>query len=179
MDFGRGAAMLADRYWILGSGTVDSVEPKSWSARSRDSHVLLILILYVPYPISEFFSVVIRLVFFFRSSYFSGGVFFLLCSRARYASTWFAYLDSLAFGFSLYHCLWPLNYYLSESRRTLGVLLMSFGRKNGLMWRQQQQILLNRCVTSCMFSYSRLLDLSAFEYICKLKWCFSTNGLLT
>ena len=44
---------------------------------------------------------------FFRSSYFSGGVF-LLCSRTRYASTCFAYLDSLAFGFSLSHCsLWP------------------------------------------------------------------------
>ena len=38
---------------------------------------------------------------FFRSSYFSGDVF-LLCSRTRYASTLFAYLDSLAtFGFSL------------------------------------------------------------------------------
>ena len=44
---------------------------------------------------------------FFRSSYFSGGVFFL-CSRTRYASTWFAYLDSLAFGFSL--CLWPHSF---------------------------------------------------------------------
>ena len=43
------------------------------------------------------------LLFFFRSSYFSGGVF-LLCSRTRYASTWFAYLDSVAFGFSLSHC---------------------------------------------------------------------------
>ena len=40
---------------------------------------------------------------FFRSSYLSGGVF--LCSRTRYASTCFAYLDSLAFGFSLFHCL--------------------------------------------------------------------------
>ena len=30
--------------------------------------------------------------------------FFLLCSRTRYASTWFAYFDSLAFGFSLSHC---------------------------------------------------------------------------
>ena len=44
--------------------------------------------------------------FFFRSSYFSGWWrFFLLRSRTRYASTWFAYLDSLAtFGFSLSHC---------------------------------------------------------------------------
>ena len=32
---------------------------------------------------------------FFRSSYFSGDVF-LLCSRTRYASTWFAYLDSFS-----------------------------------------------------------------------------------
>ena len=48
--------------------------------------------------------VFIRLVCFFRSSYF--GWRFLLCSRTRYASTWFAYLDSLArFGFSLSHCL--------------------------------------------------------------------------
>ena len=31
---------------------------------------------------------------FFRSSYFSGDVFFSLRSRTRYASTWFAYLDS-------------------------------------------------------------------------------------
>ena len=45
----------------------------------------------------------IRLVFFFRISYFSGGVFFL-CSRTRYASTPFAYVESLAFGFSLSHC---------------------------------------------------------------------------
>ena len=48
--------------------------------------------------------VFIRLVCFFRSSYF-GWRFLLLCSRTRYASTWFAYLDSLArFGFSLSHC---------------------------------------------------------------------------
>ena len=39
----------------------------------------------------------------FRSSYFSSGVF-LLCSRNRYASTCFTYLDSVAtFGFSLSH----------------------------------------------------------------------------
>ena len=38
-------------------------------------------------------------IYISRSSYFSGGVF-LLCSRTQYASTWFAYLDSLAtFGF--------------------------------------------------------------------------------
>ena len=39
--------------------------------------------------------VFVRFVLFFRSSYFSGGVF-LLCSRTRYASTWCAYVDSLA-----------------------------------------------------------------------------------
>ena len=33
--------MIADRYWILGSGTADSVEPKRWSALRRDCHVLL------------------------------------------------------------------------------------------------------------------------------------------
>ena len=68
--------------------------------------------------------------------------FFLLCSRTRYASTWFAYLDSSAFGFSLSHCLWPHNLYLSRMNQEghqVGVLLMSSGRKNGLMWRQQQQ----------------------------------------
>ena len=33
------------------------------------------------------------------------GVFVLLCSRTRYASTWFAYFDSTAtFGFSLFRC---------------------------------------------------------------------------
>ena len=42
---------------------------------------------------------------FFRNSYFSGGVFFLLlCSRTWYASNLFAHLDSLANGFSLSHC---------------------------------------------------------------------------
>ena len=59
----------------------------------------------------------IRLVFFFRSSYFSGGVF-LLCSRTRYASTWFAYLDSLAFGFSL--TVWTQNLYLSRVKNKEG-----------------------------------------------------------
>ena len=29
---------------------------------------------------------------------------FFVCSRTRYASTWFAYLDSSAFGISLSHC---------------------------------------------------------------------------
>ena len=76
--------------------------------------------------------------FFFFVALISRVAFFLLCSRTRYASTWFAYLDSSAFVFSL--SLWPQNLYLSkdESRRTLRLLLMS-GRKNGLMWRQQQQ----------------------------------------
>ena len=49
-------------------------------------------------------------VFFLHSSYFSGGVF-SLCSRTRYASTWFAYLDSLAFGF-LCLTVWPQDFNL-------------------------------------------------------------------
>ena len=63
--------------------------------------------------------VFIRLVCFFRSSYF--GWRFLLCSRTRYASTWFAYLDSLArLGFSLSPCLWPQNLYLSTMKNQEG-----------------------------------------------------------
>ena len=50
---------------------------------------------------------------FFSVALISWVFFFLLCSRIRYASTWFAYLDSLAFGFSLFYCLWPHNLYLS------------------------------------------------------------------
>ena len=42
------------------------------------------------------------------------------CSRTRYASTWFAYLESLAFGFSLSHCLWPHNLYLSRMKNQEG-----------------------------------------------------------
>ena len=41
-----------------------------------------------------------------------------VCSRTRYASTWFAYLDSLAFGFSLSH--WPQNLYLSRMKNQQG-----------------------------------------------------------
>ena len=75
---------------------------------SNFRYIVCLLVSFVPYPISEFFSFLFvyqgTSFFFFRSSYFSGGVFFLLCSRTRYASAWFAYLDSLAFGFSLSHC---------------------------------------------------------------------------
>ena len=47
----------------------------------------------------------IRVVFFSQLLFFSGDVF-LFCSRTRYASTSFVYLNSLAtFGFSLSHCL--------------------------------------------------------------------------
>ena len=67
-----------------------------------------------------FFIRVVVFLFFFRSSYFSGGVFFLLCSRTRYASTWFAYLDSLAFVFSLSHCMLPHNWYLSRMKNQEG-----------------------------------------------------------
>ena len=89
------------------------------------------------------------LLFFHLSSIFffvpvaliSQVAFFLLCSRTRYASTWFAYLDSLAmFGFPLSHCLWPQNLYLydEESGRTLEVLLMLLFRKNGRFNEHQQ-----------------------------------------
>ena len=55
--------------------------------------MFLLLVSFVPYPISEFF-VFVHLL---RSSIFfvaliSRVAFFLLCSRTR----WFAYLDSLA-----------------------------------------------------------------------------------
>ena len=60
-------------------------------------------------------------LFFFFSSYFSGGVFFVVLSYPGYASTWFAsYLDYLAFGFSLSHCLWPQNLYLSRMKNQEG-----------------------------------------------------------
>ena len=39
-----GTAMLADRYRILGSRTADSVEPKIWSALSRDCHLVRITV---------------------------------------------------------------------------------------------------------------------------------------
>ena len=64
--------------------------------------------------------VFIRLVFVFFVALISGGIF-LLCSRTLYASTWFAYLDSLArLGFSLSHCLWPQNLYLSTMKNQEG-----------------------------------------------------------
>ena len=60
---------------------------------------------FVPYPISAFFCFLFVLVvlYFFFVALISRVAFLLLCSRTRYASTWFAYLDSLAFGFSLSH----------------------------------------------------------------------------
>ena len=54
---------------------------------------------FVPYPISKFFCFLFVLFFFFVAL-ISRVAFFLWCSRTRYASTRFAYLDSLAFGFS-------------------------------------------------------------------------------
>ena len=50
---------------------------------------------------------VIRLVFFFRSSYFLGGVF-SLCSRARYACTWFAYELLLSTAATVACCKWRM-----------------------------------------------------------------------
>ena len=63
----------------------------------------------------------------------------MFCSRTRYASTWFAYLDSLArFGFSLSHCLWPQNLYLSTMKNQEGhwgyCWCRWVERTNGLMW---------------------------------------------
>ena len=56
----------------------------------------------------------------FFVSLISRVAFFLLCSRTRYASTWSAYLESLAFGFSLSHCLWPQNLNLSRMKNQEG-----------------------------------------------------------
>ena len=72
---------------------------------SRNCFVCLIVLLLVVAHEVYYFEVVP--VYFFRGSYFLGGVFLLLCSRTRCASTWFAYLDFSAFGFSRSHCLWP------------------------------------------------------------------------
>ena len=47
-------------------------------------------------------------------------VAFLLCSRTRYTSTWFVYVDSLAFGFCPSHCLWPHNLYRSRMKNQEG-----------------------------------------------------------
>ena len=68
------------------------------SLRLCSSHLLRTLSRYVfystfyfclwhlyPSPSRKFFCLFV--LYFFRSSYFSGGVFFLLCSRTRYAST--------------------------------------------------------------------------------------------
>ena len=67
--------------------------------------VVCVLVSFVSCLISEsvvFYS--LTWYYFFRSSYFSGGVF-LFYSRTRCASTWFAYLDFLGtFAFSLSHC---------------------------------------------------------------------------
>ena len=49
-------------------------------------YVFFLLVSFAPHPIAEFFCFFFVSFFFFRSSYFSGGVF-LLCSRTRHAST--------------------------------------------------------------------------------------------
>ena len=66
----------------------------------------LLVVPFVPYPISEFFCflfVYFEVVLFFVAL-IARVAFFLLCSRTLYASTWFAYLESLAFGFYLSRC---------------------------------------------------------------------------
>ena len=100
-------------------------------------------------------SCVICILFHLRSTRFfhSSSVFFvvpisrvtssLLCSRTRYSinSTWFDYIDSLAtngFSVSLFVTTKFVSLQDEESGKTLGVLLMSLGRKNGWEWRQQQ-----------------------------------------
>ena len=94
---------------------------------------------WYPASISEFLS-------FYSCSIFFSYLFlrwrFWLSSHTRYASTWAAYLDSLAtFVFSRSHCLTTefVSLQDEESGRTLGVLLLSLGRKNAFMWKQQQQ----------------------------------------
>ena len=69
----------------------------------------------------------------------------LLCSRTRYVTTWFAYLDSFAALVSL--CLIVCDHiirtwYLIGVKKQEGHYVYCWvllGRKNGLMWRQQQQ----------------------------------------
>ena len=71
-----------------------------------------------PTPSRNFLSF-ICLAFFFVPL-ISWVAFFLLCSRTRYASTWFTYLEPVAFGFSLSHRLWPHNLYLSRKENQEG-----------------------------------------------------------
>ena len=73
---------------------------------------------FVSYPISEFLLFFIRLVLFFVAL-ISWVAFSLLCSCTRYASTWFAYLDSSSVCFfSVW--LWPHNLYLSRMKNQEG-----------------------------------------------------------
>ena len=79
---------------------------------------------------------------FFRSSYFSGGFF---CCCALVPGTLALDFPTLnpqrsVFAVSLSVTTKFVSLQHEESGRTLGVLLMmSLGRKNGFMWRQQQQ----------------------------------------
>ena len=84
----------------------------------------------------------ICLAFFFRISYFSGDIFVVvvlsypvrqhLICLPRIFSVWFSSVQrSVTTEFS--------SLYDGESGRTLGVLLTSLGRKNGLIRRQQQR----------------------------------------
>ena len=84
------------------------------------SYVFFLLVVsLVPYPISEFFCFSF-VQFFFVALIPRVAFFLLLCSRTRYASTWFAFLESLPFGFSLSRCLWPQNLYLSRMKNQEG-----------------------------------------------------------
>ena len=95
---------------------------------------------FVPYPISEFFRFY-SFSIFFRRPYFSGGVFLFCCALVpgRLALD----LPTLILQRRLFFlCLTVTTEFVylqdEESGRTLGVLLISLGRNNGLMCRQQQ-----------------------------------------
>ena len=108
------------------------------------SFMVRVLVSFAPYPISEFFR-------FFSFSFF----FVALISRVAFfccalvPGTLALDLPTLILLRRLVflcfivcdHKFWICTWYFSrmeESGRTLGVLLMMLGRKNGLMWKQQQ-----------------------------------------
>ena len=94
-----------------------------------------------PTPSRNYF-VFYSFIIFFRSSYFSGGVFFVVLSYPVRQ-----HLICLPWIFSVWffsHCLWPHNLYLSRMKNQEGRWgycwindLMSLGRKNALIRRQQ------------------------------------------
>ena len=91
----------------------------------------------------------------FRTTIALSAVFF--CFRTRYVDIWFCspWFVWDYFGVTLSDSsLWPHNLYLTrmeETGRTLGVLI-SLGRNNGMMLRQQEQLLIG---TACQGLRSR------------------------